>query len=68
MTLLLETELSEKSRPRESAAESKAKEKTMSKNDRTFFEGSAAYDRRRKLKQSVFFNLFRTAAAINVLA
>ena len=40
----------------------------MSKNDRTFFEGSAAYDHGRKLKQAVFFNLFRAAAAINGMA
>ncbi|WP_319407917.1 phosphate ABC transporter permease PstA [uncultured Desulfosarcina sp.] len=40
----------------------------MSSDDQSFFEGSAAYDRRRKLKQSVFFNLFRAAAAINGLA
>lgn len=68
MTLFLETKLPEKQRPDESAAESKVKEKAMSKYDRTFFEGSAAYDRRRKLKQSAFFNLFRAAAAINGLA
>jgi phosphate transport system permease protein len=68
MTFLFETKLSEKPRPRGSAAESKAKEKAMSMNDRTFFEGSAAYDRRRKLKQRIFFNLFRAAAAINGLA
>ena len=40
----------------------------MSNDDQSFFEGGAAYDRRRKLKQSVFFNLFRAAAAINGLA
>ena len=68
MTLFLETNPPEKQRSDKSAAETKAKEKAMSKNDRTFFEGSAACDRRRKFKQSAFFNLFRAAAAINGMA
>ncbi len=68
MTLIMDTKLPEKQRLLDSAAEAKAKEIAMSNNERTFFEGSAAYDRRRKLKQRVFFNLFRTAAAINGLA
>ncbi len=68
MTLHIDTRLTENKQPPESAAESKAKAKTMSSDDQSFFEGSAAYDRRRKLKQSVFFNLFRAAAAINGLA
>ncbi len=68
MTLLIETKLPGKRQPDESAAESKAKAKAMSNHDRTFFEGTATYDRRRKLKQAVFFNLFRAAAAINGLA
>jgi phosphate transport system permease protein len=37
-------------------------------NDGTIFEGSAAYDRRRRFKQNLFFNLFRAAAAINGMA
>lgn len=40
----------------------------MSTQKPGFFEGSAAYDRRRKLKQSIFFTLFRVAAAINGIA
>lgn len=68
MTLPVKSKLSEKRRVGKPSAGSKAKNKAMSKNDRTVFEGSAAYDRRRKRKQRVFFNLFRAAAAINGLA
>jgi phosphate transport system permease protein len=68
MTMLIETKFPGKRQPDESAARSKAKAKAMSNHDRTFFEGTATYDRRRKLKQAVFFNLFRAAAAINALA
>ena len=66
MTMLIETKLPGKTRLDESTAESKAK--VMSYHDRSFFEGTAAYDRRRKRKQAVFFGLFRAAAAINGLA
>jgi phosphate transport system permease protein len=68
MTMILETKLSEKSRSDASTAESKATAKAMPNHDQTLFEGVATYDRRRKLKQALFFNLFRAAAAINAIA
>jgi phosphate transport system permease protein len=40
----------------------------MSNTDSAILAGNAAYDRRRKLKQNLFFTLFRLAAAVNGIA
>lgn len=68
MTALIDTKLPEKQGALAPRPPSKAKDKAMEKNDRIVFKGGAAYHRRRKLKQSFFFNLFRAAAALNGIA
>ena len=40
----------------------------MSTIENRFSEAATAYDKRRKIKQKVFFGLFRSAAAINAIA
>ncbi len=40
----------------------------MTTTKKTIFEAGAAYDKRRKFVQKVFFTLFRGAAAVNGIA
>ena len=54
---------------RDAAAGDRGKQvESMSRNHDSFPGFSEAYDRRRKLKQKIFFMLFRGAAAINGIA
>jgi len=46
----------------------KTEERAMANTDRPLLGGGAAYDRRRNLKQKIFFSLFRGAAAVNGIA
>ena len=68
MTGLLVTKSPESTRDRRKPAEPKTEENAMSIADQGFPEASSTYDRRRKLRQIIFFGLFRGAAAINGLA
>jgi len=68
MTSLLVSETTKKKKSGTVDVESITQEEKMTTIVKTTYEANPAYDKRRQVSQTVFFNLFRGAAAVNGIA